>query len=244
MTKCFFAFSKLWVAVDLLARAIVPPVSTVYYSILRNPQNLVERLKKQLLPALVAFLANSISRSLASVQKISFPVYLRVTERERSKDDEVFETEKCVECIVLSEPTDAEIEADVIFIHGLHGGIDKTWRQGTWRSSRHKLNQQYPIRRLSSGNYYVPPRQKSLKRTLAKIYTKIPNKIARKEEESHIPTSESEFEGEDNAEENENYTKCWPKDWIQKDCPNVRVIAVNYSTGALWYPVWEKKRKR
>lgn len=25
-------------------------------------------------------------------------------------------------------------------------------------------------------------------------------------------------------------TKCWPKDWLPKDCPSVRVIGINYDT--------------
>lgn len=241
-----FIFSKLWVAIDLLARAIVPSFSAVYNGVLRNPQNVVDSLKKQLFPALVAFLANSISRSLGSVQRISYPVYLRVTDREQNHEDdlETLETEKSVECLVLSEPIDGKIEADVIFIHGLHGGIDKTWKQGTWRNKSHKLNQQFPIRRISSGNLYVPPRQQSLKRTLAEMYSKIPNKIARKDEGTCILANDFECESEDYTEDIENYSMCWPKDWIQKDCPNVRVIAVNYSTDVLWSPVWVKKRQR
>lgn len=250
----YLFFSKLWVTIDLLARALLPSVTTVYYSVLRNPQTVVENVKNQLLPALIAFLANSISRSLASVQRISFPVNLniRAIKDEPLQEEEITEPEKSVECLVLHEPD--EILADVIFIHGIHGGVEKTWKQGTWRHDGHKLKHQSPIRRQSSGNMFVPPRQQSLKRTLADIYSKIPNKIARKgeeeeEDEAYVIANDTEWEvidevPEDTKDQNEDYSKCWPKDWIPKDCPNVRVIALNYSTDLLWYPIWAKKKPR
>lgn len=239
--------TKLWLAIDLLARALLPSVASVYSAFFRNPQNVVANVRNQLIPSLAAFLANSISRSLASVQRISFPLTIRIVKVDENKTltsgEEDLTPEKSVECLVLSEPEE-EIEADVIFIHGLHGGIDKTWKQGTWRHSGHKLIHQSPIRRQSSGDLYVPPRQQSLKRTLSDIYSKIPNKIARRDEQICVVPKEPEWEEEEYAEEGVDYSKCWPRDWIHKDCPNVRVIALNYSTDVLWCPMWAKKRNR
>lgn len=236
--------SKLWLAIDLIISKLVPSIFVTYSSVLRNPPNVVDGLKKQLIPAIIAFLANSVSRSLASVQRISFPLYLRVLDHEQNREYDVSETEKCVDCLVLSEPIDKEIEADVIFIHGLHGSITKTWKQGTWRNERHKLNRQLPVRRISSGNLYVPARQQSLKRTLSEIYSKIPNKTARRKKGTCDASNDFKYNSENSTEEQENYSPCWPRDWIHKDCPNVRVIAVNYSTDVLWSPVWAKKRLR
>jgi len=42
------------------------------------------------------------------------------------------EPEKCVTCDVLYDPSPEAIRADVVFIHGLHGSLDKTWKQGVW----------------------------------------------------------------------------------------------------------------
>lgn len=43
----------------------------------------------------------------------------------------------------------------------------------------------------------------------------------------------------------ENYSPCWPRDWLPMDCPGVRVIAINYTTDPyLWRPLWVKKRNR
>lgn len=43
-----------------------------------------------------------------------------------------------------------------------------------------------------------------------------------------------------------NLTKCWPKDWLPEDCPNIRIIGVNYETSiSTWTefcPHTQKKR--
>ncbi|CAH1175580.1 unnamed protein product [Phaedon cochleariae] len=256
--------SKLWLAIDVLARVLLPPVSTFYYAILRNPpQTVLSNVRHQILPTLVAFLANNVSKSLASVQKMSLPMTLRIAKDEdgRSRafiDDGGEEcgrgqaaildsggedvAERCVECVVLSQP-EGDVLVDVIFIHGLHGGIDRTWKQGTWRTQSHKLINQSPVRRPSTGDLFVPPTDRSLKRTLSGMYSKIPKKIARKHR-NFDNLREKNLETEENTANSEEYSECWPRDWIPKDCPNARVIAVNYSTDVLWCPTWLKKRKR
>lgn len=46
-------------------------------------------------------------------------------------------------------------------------------------------------------------------------------------------------------DEENNYSKCWPSDWLPLDCPGIRVIALNYTTDPyLWRPVWMRKCKR
>jgi hypothetical protein len=46
--------------------------------------------------------------------------------------EDTSEPEKCVSCDVLYDPSPEPIRADVIFIHGLHGSLEKTWKQGVW----------------------------------------------------------------------------------------------------------------
>ncbi|XP_072376209.1 protein SERAC1 isoform X1 [Diabrotica undecimpunctata] len=243
--------SKLWIFIDLVARSIVPPISTICYTVFRNPQVVIQNVRYQIFPAVVAFLVNNISGSLASVQNITLPVTLRITRgpdgcdraviSDTNEDTESETPEKSVDCLVLFEPEDIEI--DVIFLHGLHGGINKTWKQGVWRTSSHKLNKQSPVRRLSTGDMYVPTKDHTLKRTLSSIYSKIPNKVARREE-NESSEENKEYNEEDETKKIEDYSDCWPRDWIPKDCPNARVIALNYTTDVLWCPTWMKKRKR
>jgi hypothetical protein len=50
---------------------------------------------------------------------------------------------------------------------------------------------------------------------------------------------------QNNNDEKEPYSKCWPRDWLPQDCPGVRIIALNYTTDPyLWRPLWVTKRNR
>lgn len=36
----------------------------------------------------------------------------------------------------------------------------------------------------------------------------------------------------------DEYTHCWPKDWLPKDCQNLRIIGINYDTSlSMWAPI-------
>ncbi|XP_063709719.1 uncharacterized protein LOC134838172 [Culicoides brevitarsis] len=66
---------------------------------------------------------NSLSSPITTIPK-TLSAYLR---------DEP--TEKCVSCVVMAEPPAGEtITADIVFIHGLHGSLVNTWKQGLWKS--------------------------------------------------------------------------------------------------------------
>lgn len=159
-------------------------------------------------------------------------------------DDE--KPEKSVECLVLTHPK--HITADVIFIHGLHGSLEKTWRQGDWRHDNHQLKKTTIERRMSTGDIDSDrQRNISLKRSCSDIYSCAPNKVSK--------TQTGGFDREVDFEENmetcgeearqQQYSKCWPKDWLPLDCPGVRAISLNYTTDPyLWRPVWIKKRNR
>lgn len=139
--------------------------------------------------------------------------------------------EKSVECVILAAPEDGAPRADVIFVHGLHGGLGKTWRQGEWRRGH----------RLYDG--YREKRRESLKRGGSRSAV-VPKKAVKTGEGGEFVGLEENEEVVDGGEEEERYSDCWPKDWLPLDCPNVRVIALNYTTDVLWRPVWIKKRNR
>lgn len=107
-------------------------------------QNVLYTFTNHLVPALAAFLANSLSKSLAPLQRIPLSLpsgvvrkrFRRVSRSklaladglDESRTEEASEGEKinelperCVNCTVMHEPQ-GEIFADVIFVHGLHGG--------------------------------------------------------------------------------------------------------------------------
>lgn len=193
-----------------------------------------------MLPSVFAFLANSISLSLSSVHKgITYPLNLNKDSKpeQESIEDTSDEPEKCVECIVLHHPQN--VEADVIFMHGLHGSIEKTWKQGLWRHEKHKLRHERMSRSMSTCEVLKEKRTNfSLKRSTSETYF-LPSKVAKKDAISNVGDS-IVF-----TEEVHEYSTCWPKDWLPMDCPGARVIAVNYTTDPyLWRPVWVKKQNR
>lgn len=43
----------------------------------------------------------------------------------------------------------------------------------------------------------------------------------------------------------DDWSPCWPRDWLSKRFPDSRVISLNYTTDPyLWRPLWIKKRNR
>ncbi|KAF4524605.1 hypothetical protein B566_EDAN008561 [Ephemera danica] len=112
-----------------------------------------------------------------------------------------------VHCQVLHEPAENEHCVDVIFIHGLHGSLRNTWRQGMWSRSR-------------------SPDKRVLRSTRSK------------ENGRCLDTSNG-------SHTEEPYASCWPKDWIPRDIPGARVLALNYTTDPyLWRPVWVQEQSR
>ncbi|XP_038220948.1 protein SERAC1 [Zerene cesonia] len=63
----------------------------------------------------------------------------------RPASSEHLHPEPRVDCVVLHQPADHEI--DVIFVHGLYGSLGNTWKQGEWRSKYKDAPQKQPLRR-------------------------------------------------------------------------------------------------
>ncbi|XP_077300369.1 uncharacterized protein LOC143921116 [Arctopsyche grandis] len=47
----------------------------------------------------------------------------------------------------------------------------------------------------------------------------------------------------DYSNRSEELSNCWPQDWLPIDCPNARVISINYTT-FLWNPIWSDRSQR
>lgn len=70
--------------------------------------------------------------------------------------------EKCVQLKILAEPPPGTpIRADIIFIHGLHGSLVNTWKQGRWNKS----GKQVEIERPPEPPIRPPKRQKHSRTT-------------------------------------------------------------------------------
>lgn len=239
--------------------------------------------------------------------------------------------ERCVTLNVLAAPPPGQpIRADVVFIHGLHGSLVNTWKQGRWSSEGRRVSFQRPPRppvrppkrqRHSRGNIFAesaPPRSKRPKIATANAMTQsCPTTPSAErtddvagcksyfaewrsqsvdlDDAGHLSCEDSEFSAaaggadvacdldetfpafrlrderisestvpeeddeenatlrdlnevpneDDDSNEDENYSRCWPGDWLPLDCPGVRVIAVNYTTDPyLWRPLWVRKSHR
>uniref|UniRef100_A0A182PHB9 DUF676 domain-containing protein n=1 Tax=Anopheles epiroticus TaxID=199890 RepID=A0A182PHB9_9DIPT len=75
--------------------------------------------------------------------------------------------ERCVDLVVLAEPPPGvPIRADIVLIHGLHGSLVNTWKQGLWNSEGRLVNFERPPKpplrppkrqRHSRANLFAPP---------------------------------------------------------------------------------------
>lgn len=151
------------------------------------------RESRGLLTTLFAFAANTVSMSLSSVQVAHrIDPLLRVIKlrkdptrnaiesgkqplatggklRQHSKTSLRETPDKCVELVVLAEPpAGVPIRADIVLIHGLHGSLVNTWKQGLWNSEGKLENFERPPKppirppkrqRHSRANLFSPPHE-------------------------------------------------------------------------------------
>ncbi|KAK6639416.1 hypothetical protein RUM43_007689 [Polyplax serrata] len=166
------------------------------------------------------------------------------------------EPELSVHVDVLYDPAPSPVRADVIFIHGLHGSLYNTWKQGLWGhrkqvqnlplQHRNKVEESAGLEKLDKGVSGTNKHSDTRKRFVS-LGSSDP-------EYDHLLESITDLlnniddtlkESKQTSDEEEPYSPCWPRDWLPKDCPGVRVLAVNYTTDPfLWRPVWVNERIR
>lgn len=108
--------------------------------------------------------------------------------------------------VYLYHPQYADSEpvlADVVLIHGLLGGPFKTWRQQDEKKNSPKVDNSEDTNHQKQYNADVSNDNKIVKPRL----------------------SDKEIDFVDPL-----YTFCWPKDWLAVDCPNLRLLTVEYDT--------------
>ncbi|KAL0269580.1 UNVERIFIED_CONTAM: hypothetical protein PYX00_007266 [Menopon gallinae] len=166
------------------------------------------------------------------------------------------EPEKSVNCEILSQPV-GNIRADVIFIHGLHGSVVHTWKQGVWNYRKNVQNTQLEHKfkltddstdKGSASEDEAPSDNLHRSGSRRRVFSdsKQGQDVVLKNITDIINNIDDTIKERSNkAVKDDPYTACWPKDWLPQDCPGIRVIAVNYTTDPfLWRPVWITKRIR
>ncbi|XP_031616537.1 serine/threonine-protein kinase pakF isoform X2 [Contarinia nasturtii] len=144
-------------------------------------------------------------------------------------DDDADEIDN-VSLEILWEPKcGSQITADVVFIHGLHGSSDSTWKQGEWDYKPQTANDNF----------------------IQITHHEQHNDSSKHQHDTHhhIQTDDNTTNATNNNHFNsatlESLSQCWPKDWLPIDFPTARVSAINYDTDPhLWRPIWYPSRKR
>ncbi|XP_049812360.1 protein SERAC1 isoform X2 [Schistocerca nitens] len=165
--------------------------------------------------------------------------------------DEEFEDGRFPRSIYVLHPTVRTMHVpkiDVVFIHGLWGGLFVTWRQRDTEQKKHILKvvdrNSSP---LNSSHSISDEKTRAFLEEVTELkqeeWNEIGNDFEVVMEDCPLSTNITacgpySFTGEKCPECHEDmYTPCWPRDWLPKDCPYLRIVGVNYDTTiSRWSP--------
>lgn len=227
---------------------------------------------RQTLAHILAYIVNTISMGLSSqLMKLRRQAYIDYLLNVRMLPlVDVEKPKKCVTINILAQPPPGTpIRADIVLIHGLHGCLANTWKQGMWDSERRPVNfkrpPKPPIRppkrpRHSRGNVFTPSYKEKRRRLSLQETTSFEREYLDTFQGNHLSEIKTfrlrndsyqemytftKYVSYNEADEDFEYSKCWPGDWLPIDCPGVRVIAIDYTTDKyLWRPLWVEKERR
>lgn len=310
------SYSKMKVLreyVDVAVQIVVPYIMALCHTWLKHQRTLLSSVKQNVVTVLLAAITSRFSIRFVSAGELlcgssKLDPLLRTfrvinfrprqllwnppEERtQQSANRPIQEPEKSVHCEILHDPGPGGIRADVIFIHGLKGSLDRTWTQGLWNLKDSESSSSRILLRKSCSTSAI--RQNSEASIVNRVHrsdnvlalTDVEDSSEKVLIENHntVVNSKVVFTcGDDGSDENspdsnfqedntndlsdistaptkmptvvmkttsnenkESVSRCWPKDWLPKDCPGVRIIALNYTTDPyLWRPVWISKRSR
>ncbi|XP_053624523.1 protein SERAC1 [Plodia interpunctella] len=153
--------------------------------------------------------------------------------------------------------TTTPTSCDTLLVHGLRGGVFVTWRQRDKKCAEPvgiievtvSDNDCDPCEeKPDTHKHFSDPElneviqdlvmldEEALLAEYEVILHDIPTQTRREPDNSYNYTSMKKRVGLINEDEDHcNYTHCWPRDWLPKDCNNLRILGVNYwSTLSEW----------
>ncbi|KAF7390170.1 hypothetical protein HZH68_012027 [Vespula germanica] len=150
--------------------------------------------------------------------------------------------------------TDTTSKLDVIFLHGLLGGVFITWRQRDIKDDTSKYEDPINKKRENSqtSTLISDYPQEFFKDLAYDLQTRAWKKLGRDYEVilddcpvnvNYQSTGPFTCKGDDacmNDLENDKIcrTQCWPMDWLPRDVPYLRILGVNYDTNlSMWTPL-------
>ncbi|KAF6208663.1 hypothetical protein GE061_017121 [Apolygus lucorum] len=130
---------------------VVPLLVSLYYTWTRKQRRLLQLIKKHIAssidvdPLLRVINLNEVLRILSLLERLvrlakQIQSYPSPAVTDAAPTPSVCSSEeKSVKCEVLYDPGDQQRDADIIFIHGIKGALDKTWTQGLWQLASLKV---------------------------------------------------------------------------------------------------------
>ncbi|XP_028129423.1 protein SERAC1 isoform X2 [Diabrotica virgifera virgifera] len=153
-----------------------------------------------------------------------------------------------------------EHELDVIFVHGLLGGVFYTWRQRLNKSfTANIIKNSRPLKKDSENEQINPAGDNSVTNKLFlpfDLFKDLKHQMKEHTRDKHceivcddLPIKTNDcamgpysvyYDECDNKDGKgcKEYTHCWPRDWLPEDIGNLRIIGVNYDTSlSMWTPI-------
>ncbi|XP_041987301.1 protein SERAC1 [Aricia agestis] len=144
---------------------------------------------------------------------------------------------------------------DTLLVHGLRGGVFVTWRQrdkscrepvGFRDAAISDIDSELNKENLEVDQYLDPDMQQvihdiieseeeTLLSTVEVVLEDLPIAAKREVVNEKYTAKQKRVALQQEKQDRIHYTQCWPKDWLPKDCDNIRVVGVNYwSTLSDW----------